>query len=246
MDMTAEVLSNEMNSRLRLTTKTVGAERIRKAKDNNEDIAVLSMFLPNAGAVEQNRDFYCSLGDYCRLGDPKNTKAGTKKMEYKTRQWHEKCFCCCVCKTPIGTKSFIPREQEIYCAGCYEEKFATRCIKCNKVITAGGVTYKNEPWHRECFTCTNCNITLAGQRFTSRDEKPYCADCFGELFAKRCTACVKPITGIGGTRFISFEDRHWHHDCFICASCKTSLVGRGFITDGPDIICPECAKQKLI
>lgn len=55
-------------------------------------------------------------------------------MEYKTRQWHEKCFSCCVCKTPIGTKSFIPREQEIYCAGCYEEKYATRCIKCNKVI----------------------------------------------------------------------------------------------------------------
>lgn len=54
-------------------------------------------------------------------------------MEYKTRQWHEKCFCCCVCKTPIGTKSFIPREQDIYCAGCYEDKFATRCVKCRKV-----------------------------------------------------------------------------------------------------------------
>lgn len=55
-------------------------------------------------------------------------------MEYKTRQWHEKCFCCVVCKNPIGTKSFIPREQEIYCAACYEDKFATRCVKCNKVI----------------------------------------------------------------------------------------------------------------
>ncbi|XP_023708514.1 prickle planar cell polarity protein 3 isoform X4 [Cryptotermes secundus] len=173
-------------------------------------------------------------------------RAGTKKMEYKTRQWHEKCFCCCVCKTAIGTKSFIPREQEIYCATCYEEKFATRCVKCNKIITSGGVTYKNEPWHRECFTCTHCNTSLAGQRFTSRDEKPYCADCFGELFAKRCTSCSKPITGIGGTRFISFEDRHWHNDCFICATCKTSLVGRGFITDADDIICPECAKQKLM
>lgn len=52
--------------------------------------------------------------------------------------------------------------------------------------------------------------------------------------------------GIGGTRFISFEDRHWHNDCFICAACKTSLVGRGFITDAEDIICPECAKQKLM
>ncbi|XP_033231869.1 zinc finger protein 845 isoform X2 [Belonocnema kinseyi] len=173
-------------------------------------------------------------------------RAGTKKMEYKTRQWHEKCFCCVVCKNPIGTKSFIPREQEIYCAGCYEDKFATRCVKCNKIITAGGVTYKNEPWHRDCFTCSHCNNSLAGQRFTSRDEKPYCAECFGELFAKRCTACSKPITGIGGTRFISFEDRHWHNDCFICAGCNTSLVGRGFITDADDIICPECAKQKLM
>ncbi|XP_050459770.1 uncharacterized protein LOC126855830 isoform X2 [Cataglyphis hispanica] len=173
-------------------------------------------------------------------------RAGTKKMEYKTRQWHEKCFCCVVCKNPIGTKSFIPREQEIYCAGCYEDKFATRCVKCNKIITSGGVTYKNEPWHRDCFTCSNCNNSLAGQRFTSRDDKPYCAECFGELFAKRCTACSKPITGIGGTRFISFEDRHWHNDCFICAGCKTSLVGRGFITDGDDIICPECAKMKLM
>lgn len=54
-------------------------------------------------------------------------------MEYKTRQWHEKCFCCCVCKTAIGTKSFIPKEQDIYCAGCYEDKYATRCVKCKKV-----------------------------------------------------------------------------------------------------------------
>lgn len=52
--------------------------------------------------------------------------------------------------------------------------------------------------------------------------------------------------GIGGTRFISFEDRHWHNDCFICASCKSSLVGRGFITDEADIICPDCAKAKLM
>lgn len=64
-----------------------------------------------------------------------------------------------------------------------------------QIITQGGVTYKNEPWHRECFTCTHCSTSLAGQRFTSRDDKPYCAECFGELFAKRCTSCTKPITG---------------------------------------------------
>uniref|UniRef100_A0A914DKM7 Uncharacterized protein n=1 Tax=Acrobeloides nanus TaxID=290746 RepID=A0A914DKM7_9BILA len=173
-------------------------------------------------------------------------RAGMKKMEYKGKQWHDKCFCCAHCKVPIGTKSFIPKNEEVYCAQCYEEKFATRCTKCKKVISTGGVTYKNEPWHRECFCCTQCNASLAGQRFTSKDEKPYCANCYGELFAKRCNSCVKPITGIGGAKFISFEDRHWHNDCFICAQCTTSLVGKGFITDGADILCPECAKARLM
>ena len=53
-------------------------------------------------------------------------------------------------------------------------------------------------------------------------------------------------TGIGGTRFISFEGRHWHNDCFVCSSCRGSLVGKGFITEADDIICPECAKKKLM
>ncbi|XP_067133704.1 four and a half LIM domains protein 2-like [Centruroides vittatus] len=172
-------------------------------------------------------------------------RAGTKKMEYKGKQWHEQCFCCVVCKNPIGTKSFIPRDNDIFCTTCYEQKFSTRCIKCNQIITTGGVTYRNEPWHRECFCCINCQTCLAGERFTSKDEKPYCAECFGELFAKRCYACNSPITGIGGTRFISFEDRNWHNDCFLCGMCKRSMVGKGFIFDGSDILCPECAKQKF-
>merc|ERR1711892_1011591 len=173
-------------------------------------------------------------------------KAGMKKMEYKTRQWHEKCFTCCTCNNPIGTKSFIPKEHDIYCAKCYEDKFATKCTKCIKVITTGGVTYRNDPWHRECFTCSNCTKTLAGQRFTSREDKPFCAECFAQLFSKRCTACTNPITGGGGSRYISLSGHYYRNDCFICSSCKSSMVGKGFITDGEDIICPECAKKKLM
>lgn len=61
------------------------------------------------------------------------SRLGMKKMEYKGKQWHDKCFCCALCKSPIGTKSFIPKNDEVYCASCYEEKFATRCTKCRKV-----------------------------------------------------------------------------------------------------------------
>ncbi|XP_023217374.1 four and a half LIM domains protein 2-like isoform X1 [Centruroides sculpturatus] len=172
-------------------------------------------------------------------------RTGTKKIEYNGKQWHEKCFCCIVCTNSIGTKSFIHKDNDIYCITCYEQKFFTRCIKCNQVITTDGVTYGNEPWHRECFCCPNCQRCLNGELFTSKFEKPYCAKCFGELFTKICHACNIPITGIGGTRFVSFEDRSWHTDCFLCDMCKKSLVGIGFISDGSDILCPECTRKKL-
>ena len=68
-----------------------------------------------------------------------------KKMEYKTRKWHDKCFQCVVCKSLVGSKPFIiPNENDVYCVGCFEEKFANKCTKCKKIMTTGGVTFKNE------------------------------------------------------------------------------------------------------
>lgn len=230
-------------------------------------------------------------------------------MEYKTRQWHEKCFCCVVCKNPIGTKSFIPREQEIYCATCYEDKFATRCVKCNKVrgrLNGGLPVFSGKVASTEFIVSDHQQrrrdvqeravaqrllhlqqlqdlpgwpaIHLARReallqrvlRRTLRQEMHRLLQAdhrylFLHFFStpcsiisiielsraivgkrKRCGTGLARVTGIGGTRFISFEDRHWHNDCFICAGCKVSLVGRGFITDEEDIICPDCAKSKVM
>ena len=115
----------------------------------------------------------------------------------------------------MGAKSFIiPNDKDIYCITCFEDKVATKCVKCHNVLTSGGVTFRGEPWHKvrslvslssltecqECFVCARCSTPLAGQKFASREDKPFCADCFAELFAKRCASCSKPITGQGGTR----------------------------------------------
>lgn len=76
--MSAEVLASDLKNRLHLRTKTVGADRIKKAKDNNEDIAVLSMFLPKSmeGAEAERRNFRCGLGDECMLGDMRASAPG--------------------------------------------------------------------------------------------------------------------------------------------------------------------------
>lgn len=69
------------------------------------------------------------------------------------------------------------------------------CPYHSQPITTGGVNYRDQPWHKECFVCIGCKQQLAGQRFTSRDDFAYCFDCFCNLFAKKCAYCTTPISG---------------------------------------------------
>lgn len=54
---------------------------------------------------------------------------------------------------------------------------------------------------------------------------------------------VISFSGLGGSKYISFEERQWHNDCFNCKKCLVSLVGRGFLTERDDILCPDCGKD---
>lgn len=55
-------------------------------------------------------------------------------MEYKGSSWHETCFTCQRCQQPIGTKSFIPKENQNFCVPCYEKQYALQCVQCKKVL----------------------------------------------------------------------------------------------------------------
>uniref|UniRef100_A0A8C3MD10 Four and a half LIM domains protein 3 n=1 Tax=Geospiza parvula TaxID=87175 RepID=A0A8C3MD10_GEOPR len=140
-------------------------------------------------------DCYCSEFSSKCIACEKTVMPGSRKLEYNGQTWHEHCFICSSCQQPIGSRSFIPDKKDYYCVPCYESKFAPRCTRCKKTLTKGGVTYRDEPWHKECFVCTGCKTPLAGQQFTSQDDNPYCIKCFGNLYAKKCSACTKPITG---------------------------------------------------
>ncbi|XP_030850860.1 prickle planar cell polarity protein 3-B-like [Strongylocentrotus purpuratus] len=169
-------------------------------------------------------------------------KPGMKRLGFQGKEWHDKCFRCKVCDKHIGGGSFVPKEDNIYCSTCYEETFGTKCAGCGKIISTGGLQYKNEPWHRECFGCAECGKSLYNTRFTVRDDKRLCADCFGERYARKCSECKQPIVGQGGTKYVCFEQRNWHNKCFNCKKCQVSLVNECFVTEGEEIICPNCAQ----
>ncbi|EDL98543.1 four and a half LIM domains 5 [Rattus norvegicus] len=161
-------------------------------------------------------------------------------MEFKGNYWHETCFVCEHCRQPIGTKPLISKESGNYCVPCFEKEFAHYCNFCKKVITSGGITFRDQIWHKECFLCSGCRKELYEEAFMSKDDFPFCLDCYNHLYAKKCAACTKPITGLRGAKFICFQDRQWHSECFNCGKCSVSLVGEGFLTQNMEILCRKC------
>jgi len=171
----------------------------------------------------------------------KTFKAGVKRMEYKGKSYHEKCFSCISCKEAIGQKSFVLIENQIYCKKCYENEMAKKCAGCNKVITTTGVVYKDENYHSECFICSACHENLSQIKFITHENLPYCMSCHSNNFAKKCLKCGFAISGVGGEKMMMYEDLHWHFNCFKCSSCDLQLEGQGFILGNDDVIyCTEC------
>lgn len=75
--MATDTLSERFSSKLHLQTKTVGEERIKRAKEKDEDIAIFAMF-----PMEGDPKFKCCLGKDCLIGDPKKADPGDDHLLY--------------------------------------------------------------------------------------------------------------------------------------------------------------------
>ncbi|KAJ7406019.1 Four and a half LIM domain protein 5 [Willisornis vidua] len=217
----------------------------------------------NAYCVPCYDSLYANSCEDCK----KPIQCSSKDLAYKGRHWHEECFKCAKCSSSLVEKPFAAKDEVLLCTECYSDEYSSKCFhcqktimpvyihvagfapesrslnpcsKCPKVITSGGVAYHDQPWHKECFVCAGCKTQLYGQSFISKDEYPYCVDCFSKFYAKKCATCKKPVTALGSTKYISFEERQWHGECFNCAKCSVSLVGQEFLTRQDDILCHEC------
>ncbi|XP_063719926.1 four and a half LIM domains protein 2-like isoform X2 [Symsagittifera roscoffensis] len=179
-------------------------------------------------------------------------KPSQQKLKWNGGQWHPDCFQCGGCGKAIGRSPFHPHKDTPYCIDCWTENFAIKCTntKCGKAITSGGVTYKKQPYHRQCLGCSECGKELAGQRFTLSEDTslPLCAECFTSKHAKNCYECDTPITGISGGKYLAFEGFYWHRECFYCKSCGEKLEGINFLAEGTgkdtEILCQPCGHKR--
>ena len=58
-------------------------------------------------------------------------------LSYKDKHWHEACFLCNKCRVSLVDKQFGSKSEKIYCGGCYDAQFASRCDGCGEIFRAG-------------------------------------------------------------------------------------------------------------
>jgi len=153
---------------------------------------------------------------------PKGICSGCRKpvtgesVQALGRSYHPDHFMCSTCGKVIGTGAFYEKEGQPQCDRCYQSVFCKRCANCDLPITNQLVTALGKPWHPKCFVCTDCGNPFQNGQFFERDGRPYCNNCFSNVFSSRCRKCNKAING----PTINALGASWHSEHFSCFSCN--------------------------
>lgn len=96
--------------------------------------------------------------------------------------FHSEHFLCEICHEPPG-KTYLTKENRIYCQKDYVELFAFRCEMCQKPIAGKYLNVKEKNYHKECFVCFACGKPFEDLNYVSALQKNWHKECF------RCKTC---------------------------------------------------------
>ena len=101
-------------------------------------------------------------------------------------------------------------------------------------------------YHVKHFCCWDCDKPLAGQQYTSENDRPLCLPCYQKTYAKTCNACNKVIAA--DQQGVAIKDLDFHVDekCFCCFNCSKSLLnGKVGIKENKPFCSKECITHFL-
>jgi hypothetical protein len=152
---------------------------------------------------------------------------------------HSTCIACFECNEPIIDFEILAGER--FCLNCAAKICNRKCQRCNSVIVHDHLLVGCKWFHRDCFTCHECNALLKGHNFVSHHGRFYCQE-HGHPFESCCQYCKETIWGLGPQ--IRWSNKLYHPECFVCRVCGVKLtmgtVRR--IHNRPH--CEQCASAK--
>jgi paxillin len=96
-------------------------------------------------------------------------------------------------------------------------------------------------WHKEHFTCAQCDVELGSSTYYESNGRPYCEKDYHELFAPRCAYCNGPIL----ERVLRALGKTWHKEHFFCTLCGKDFGPEGFHEKDSKAFCRECYYEKF-
>lgn len=153
---------------------------------------------------------------------------------------HVKCLSCTDCGKSIGDQEYFENNDKFLCLNCFELDKKLKCSGCKKPIDELYLMIENQPYHKECFKCSDCNNAFGPGADYFKDPStklPLCSACHLIKTGEKCFKCKKVIEKDGYT----FADKHYHGYCFLCSFCNVELwkMKQPFVGKNENEICCE-------
>ena len=129
------------------------------------------------------------------------------------------------------------------------------CVVCQNPIHDGAqIEAGNNPYHTECFKCSDCRTALDPSDYSVFENQIYCKADYNLHAGPSCSLCNDQFTeGTEGTILssimvgynsmfidvIEFQGRKYHKHCKRCDYCLEPLTSKQFIIVNNSVMCQE-------
>ncbi|XP_041639496.1 filamin-binding LIM protein 1 [Cheilinus undulatus] len=147
-------------------------------------------------------------------------------IEALNRTYHDGCFQCRSCHSPLAGKHYYNKAGTPLCEDCYQASLEL-CWACGEPITDHVIRALERAYHLTCFTCATCKQQIGEQPFAQGEVgEVYCLPDYYRKYAPKCSACNQLIIPKeDGTDSYNVEclGRSYHENCYRCEVCFIQL-----------------------
>ncbi|XP_061474525.1 LIM and cysteine-rich domains protein 1 [Rhineura floridana] len=127
------------------------------------------------GDVPKGQELFCNL---CKQALSLECPVVYADRAGYDHQWHPACFVCSKCSEPLVDLIYFWNSGAIWCGRHYCESIRPRCAACDEIIFSGDYQQvEGLTWHKQHFTCLECETLLTGQPFILDTANLLCTAC---------------------------------------------------------------------
>ncbi|XP_029457313.1 LIM and cysteine-rich domains protein 1 isoform X2 [Rhinatrema bivittatum] len=126
-------------------------------------------------ATPQKAEYACET---CKQPVPMDSPVVYADRAGYDRLWHPACFVCSKCSEPLVDLIYFWKNDAIWCGRHYCESERPRCAACDEIIfSENSLQAEGLSWHKDHFTCLECEQSLAGTPYALDHGRLCCAAC---------------------------------------------------------------------